>query len=104
MKSLSHDEKTKAYRAGKIWTRSWHRLRPHLAGLYSFIPDCFCCEQFCSTPGCAMPQGLSAALGVIMCIFLPVFYAVFGGLFGMLAAWIYNVVAGWTGGIEFEVE
>lgn len=40
----------------------------------------------------------------IMMIFIPIFYAVIGGLMGMLAAWLYNVVAGWVGGIEFEVE
>ena len=31
------------------------------------------------------------------------FYTIIGGLLGMLMAWIYNVVAGWVGGIEFEV-
>jgi hypothetical protein len=40
----------------------------------------------------------------VMIIFIPIFYAVVGGLMGMLAAWLYNVVAGWIGGIEFEVE
>jgi hypothetical protein len=52
----------------------------------------------------AMQQELGMGVGLVFCVFLPVLYAVFGGLFGMLAAWIYNVVAGWTGGIEFEVE
>jgi hypothetical protein len=46
--------------------------------------------------------GVIASL--FMVVFLPVFYAVIGGLMGMLAAWLYNVVAGWVGGIEFEVE
>jgi hypothetical protein len=52
----------------------------------------------------SMPQGLTVGLGLVLCIFIPVLYAVLGGLLGMLAAWLYNVVAGWTGGIEFEVE
>ena len=43
-------------------------------------------------------------IGGIFIVFIPVFYAVVGGLMGMLAAWLYNVVAGWIGGIEFEVE
>jgi hypothetical protein len=51
---------------------------------------------------------LAPALGLVMtlafCIFLPVFYAVIGGLMGMLMAWVYNVTAGWLGGFEFEVE
>ncbi len=52
----------------------------------------------------AFPQGLGLAFGALFCIFLPVIYAVMGGLFGMLAAWLYNVAASWVGGIEFEVE
>jgi len=47
---------------------------------------------------------MAAGMSLVMCVVLPVFYTVFGGLFGMLAAWLYNVVAGWVGGIEFEVE
>jgi ABC-type phosphate transport system permease subunit len=43
-------------------------------------------------------------VGCIFVVFIPVLYAVLGGLMGMLAAWLYNVVAGWIGGIEFEVE
>jgi hypothetical protein len=60
--------------------------------------------SFAPTHEGAMQQGLTTGLGLVFCILLPVFYAVFGGLFGMLAAWLYNVVASWTGGIEFEVE
>jgi hypothetical protein len=36
-----------------------------------------------------------------MIIAIPVFYIVFGFLFTALAAWLYNVVAKWTGGIEY---
>ena len=52
----------------------------------------------------AIQQGFSAGIGLVFCIFIPVLYAVMGGLLGMLMAWIYNVVASWVGGIEFEVE
>ncbi|HAT30601.1 MAG TPA: hypothetical protein DCW29_07005 [Janthinobacterium sp.] len=40
--------------------------------------------------------GLS--MGVL--ILLPIVYAVFGGLFTLIGAWIYNLVAGMTGGFE----
>ena len=33
---------------------------------------------------------------------IPVLYFVFGFIFTAVAAWLYNVVAKWTGGIEFE--
>ncbi len=54
--------------------------------------------------GSGLAQGLGAVFGLFLCFFFPLFYAVIGGLMGMLMAWVYNVVAGWIGGIEFEVE
>jgi hypothetical protein len=35
---------------------------------------------------------------------VAIVFAVLGLLGGMLMAWIYNVAAGWVGGIEVEVE
>lgn len=46
----------------------------------------------------------SLFLGVGMCIAMPVFYAVMGFLIGVIGAWIYNLLAKWIGGIQFEVE
>jgi hypothetical protein len=49
--------------------------------------------------------GVVSAIGMcVIMVFARIFYAVFGGLIGMLLAWLYNVAAGWIGGIEFEVE
>jgi hypothetical protein len=44
------------------------------------------------------------AFGIGFAFCLPVIYAVMGFIFGVLGALIYNVVAGWIGGIEVEVE
>ena len=41
-------------------------------------------------------------LGVL--IVVPVFYALLGFIIGFVGAAIYNVVAGWLGGLQFEVE
>jgi hypothetical protein len=35
---------------------------------------------------------------------MPVIYAVMGFVFGVLGAWVYNLIAKWIGGIEVEVE
>ena len=43
-----------------------------------------------------------AGLSVLLVLLLPVLYLVFGFIFAVIAAWLYNVVAKWTGGIEFE--
>ena len=48
--------------------------------------------------------GLGLGLGLVFCFLIPIVYTVLGGLIGMLMAWIYNVAAGWVGGIEIEVE
>jgi hypothetical protein len=45
-----------------------------------------------------------ATLGVGFVLLLPVFYAAMGFVFGVIGAFIYNVVAKIAGGIEVEVE
>jgi len=36
--------------------------------------------------------------------FMPILTAVLGFIFFVIFAWLYNVIAGWVGGFEFEVE
>lgn len=33
-------------------------------------------------------------------ILFPVLYLVFGFIFTAIAAWVYNLAAGWVGGVE----
>ncbi|MBE9078237.1 hypothetical protein IQ241_13200 [Romeria aff. gracilis LEGE 07310] len=42
--------------------------------------------------------------GVSMIIFLPLFYAILGFIFGLVGALIYNLVAKVVGGIELEFD
>lgn len=49
-------------------------------------------------------QALPAIFSGVFVIFLPVIYAVLGFIGGVIAAFIYNLVAKWTGGIEFTTE
>ena len=51
-------------------------------------------------------RGSGAPSGVAMmflAILLPFFYAVMGFLIGALTAWMYNLFAGWVGGIQLEL-
>ena len=48
-------------------------------------------------------HGQSFIVGVITAIFTPVLYAFIGFVGGLIVALIYNLVAGWTGGLEFTV-
>lgn len=42
--------------------------------------------------------------GIVMGLFLPVFYGVFGFIFGALGAFLYNLMAKWLGGIEMQIQ
>lgn len=43
-------------------------------------------------------------MGFWAIIIFPVSYAIMGFVAGLLGAYIYNLVAGWVGGIEIELE
>jgi hypothetical protein len=45
-----------------------------------------------------------AGIGIAMAIGMPILYAVMGFIFGVIGAWLYNVIAKWLGGIQVEVE
>ena len=40
--------------------------------------------------------------GIALAVLLPIIYAVAGFIGGIIGAAIYNLVAKWTGGLEFE--
>jgi len=48
--------------------------------------------------------GFGKGLGVGMFIIVPVMYGAMGFIGGALVAAVYNVVAGWTGGIGIDLE
>lgn len=59
--------------------------------------------------GGAGPNGMGgpamgAGIGMAAVIIFPIMYAIFGFIGGALAAFIYNVVSGFLGGIKIEVE
>jgi hypothetical protein len=43
-------------------------------------------------------------MGVGAIIFVPIFYGIFGFIAGAIGAAIYNLVAGWMGGLEIETQ
>ena len=50
----------------------------------------------------AIPLMLGMGVGAI--IMLPLFYALMGFVFGILSAWVYNLLAKWLGGFELDFE
>ena len=47
--------------------------------------------------GSQRPPGLMFVLG-------PFFYAAFGYVFAAIGCWLYNLTAGWTGGVALTLE
>jgi hypothetical protein len=48
--------------------------------------------------------GIGALFGVGSIVLFPIFYGIIGFLAALIGAWIYNVVAGWVGGVEVDLQ
>ena len=48
------------------------------------------------------PEG-TAGFGTVFAIMMPIMYGCFGVIGGAIGAALYNLVAGWVGGIEVEI-
>jgi hypothetical protein len=78
--------------------------------LYGIVSIIFIIPMFLimSVVGAASARTGAQAMPVIFTgafmIFLPIIYAVLGFIGGVITAFIYNLVAKWTGGIEFTTE
>ena len=49
------------------------------------------------------PGGLSLFVGVVAIIVVPIVYGIIGFIGGAIVAFLYNLVAGWIGGVEIEL-
>jgi hypothetical protein len=47
---------------------------------------------------------MTPLLTLPMLILMPVFYAIFGGLGALIGAAIYNLVSGWVGGLQIQLD
>ena len=61
-----------------------------------FVPFFLLMEMFA-------PEG-TGGFGTVFAIGMPVMYGVLGLVGGAIGAALYNLVAGWVGGIEVELE
>lgn len=52
------------------------------------------------TPAAAL---FRLGMGVGAIFFLPVCYGVIGGIFAAIGAFVYNLVAGWVGGLDIDI-
>ena len=49
------------------------------------------------------PDGAGAGVGVGLAVAMPILYGFLGFVFTAIGCLIYNMVAGWIGGIELEI-
>lgn len=47
----------------------------------------------------AAPAGARPPMGFLIAV--PFLYMIFGFIFTLIGAWVYNLVTGWVGGIEY---
>ena len=50
------------------------------------------------------PEGAGFPFGTMFAVAMPVMYGIFGVIGGAIGAALYNLVAGWVGGIEVELD
>jgi hypothetical protein len=50
------------------------------------------------------PLSLGTVAGVAALVLLPIFDAGLGFIVAIIAAWLYNLAAGFAGGIEIDVQ
>jgi hypothetical protein len=72
-----------------------------LYGVLGIVVALFYSVVFAATRGAS--SSLPSAAGVLV-IFFPFIYAALGFIGGALTAWLYNVVAGWVGGLELQFD
>lgn len=49
-------------------------------------------------------RAFGAGMGVLSIVVFPIFYFICGFIGGIITAALYNLVAGWTGGVEVTLE
>jgi hypothetical protein len=61
-----------------------------------------------SLAGFAAASGQEGAAGMLFgvgaIVILPIFYGVLGFLFSLIGAALYNLIAGWVGGVELDLQ
>lgn len=48
--------------------------------------------------------GMAMAGGFMSIILLPIMYGIFGFIGGLIQAWVYNIAAGYVGGVRIDTE
>ena len=61
-------------------------------------------KQAQQATGANLPAAMGPIFAILMAIAAPILYGLMGFVTGAISALIYNLIAGWVGGIEMELE
>ena len=89
----------------RIGVLSFGKINGVIGAVFGLIVGIFFSLIFSFIP--MTPEGAdfpSLMFGTLSIVFLPIMYGLIGFLFGILFAFIYNIVVKWTGGLEIEIK
>ena len=69
--------------------------------LFSVVAGSLGSMALAGAPGASRFFGFAMGIGAI--IIFPICYGIFGGVVAAISAVLYNLVAGWVGGLEVEI-
>ena len=69
--------------------------------LFSVVAGSLGSMALAGAPGASRFFGFAMGIGAI--IIFPICYGIFGGVAAAISAVLYNLVAGWVGGLEVEI-
>jgi hypothetical protein len=90
-----------------IGSASVFRVGLMVYGILGFIAGVFCSAiAFAGVPFAPhahMPQVAGFPIALFAVILCPLIYGIIGGIVTVISALIYNLAAGWVGGLEVEI-
>jgi hypothetical protein len=75
-----------------------------IAGIFMFIAGAGIRGMMGAYGGGYGYGSMMAGFGIGAIIVMPIMYGICGFIAGAIVAWVYNLAAGWIGGIEIELE
>ncbi len=103
MQTIRHISVSSAFKVGAVLTALVFAV---LGFFVVFLPSLFGASllgAMLGNQGGGSAFGTGLIGGIILYVLGIVVYAILGGIGGAIDAWLYNVVAGWVGGLEIDL-
>ena len=101
MATVKHIGPRSAFKIGLVLYAAIGLLVGIIWALFSVVAGSLGSMASAGAPGAA--RFLGFGLGVAAIIIFPICYGILGGVIAAITAALYNLVAGWVGGLEVEI-